>query len=117
MSTSSTFLLGIGITLVMSLTIVTYLRNPLRKILTELCGTRDRADFWLAFSNTALVLTALICAATCRPDPEGSLVIQIATQLKWALAGALATLIVNGWVISRFIPRRTVTLPPAIPPQ
>jgi hypothetical protein len=82
-----------------------------------LCGTRDRADFWLAFSDTALILTALICAATCIPDPNRSLVIQIAAQLKWALAGALAMLIINGWVISRFIPRQTGTLPPPMPPQ
>ena len=72
MSASSLFLVGIGITLLMSLTVVIYLMNPLRKILTELCGTRERADFWLAFSNVALMLTPLIFAASRTPDPGGS---------------------------------------------
>ena len=106
MSASSLFLVGIGITLMTSLTTVIYLMNPLRKILTELCGTRERADFWLAFSNVALVLTPLIFAASCTPDPHGNLVIEIATQLKWSLIGLLTALMITGWVISRFIPRQ-----------
>ena len=105
MSASSLFLVGIGITLLMSLTVVIYLMNPLRKILTELCGTRERADFWLAFSNVALMLTPLIFAASCTPDPRGDLVIEIATQLKWAFIGLLTAMIIIGLVISRFIPR------------
>jgi hypothetical protein len=106
MSASSLFLVGIGITLLMSLTTVIYLMNPLRKILAELCGTRERADFWLAFSNVTLMLSPLIFAASCTPDPRGNLVIEIATQLKWAFIGLLTALMITGWVISRFIPRQ-----------
>jgi len=105
MSASILFLVGIGITLSMSLTTVIYLMNPLRKILTELCGTRERADFWLAFSNVALMLTPLIFAASFPPDPGGNLVIEIATQLKWAFIALLTAMIIIGLVISRFIPR------------
>ena len=93
----------------MSLTTVIYLMNPLRKILTELCGTRERADFWLAFSNVALILTPLIFGASCTPDPHGNLVIEIATQLKWSFIGLLTALMITGWVISRFIPRHAAT--------
>ena len=117
MSASSLFLVGIGITLWMSLTIVIYLMNPLRKILTELCGTRERADFWLAFSNVALMLTPLIFAASCTPDPRGDLVIEIATQLKWVFVGLLTALMITGWVISRFIPRQRGTSTPVVPQQ
>jgi len=109
MSASILFLVGIGITLSMSLTTVIYLLSPLRKILTELCGTRERADFWLAFSNVALMLTPLIFAASFPPDLRGNLVTEIATQLKWAFIGLLTAMIITGWVISRFIPRHSTT--------
>lgn len=109
MSASGVFLVGMGITLAASLTIVIYIMNPLRKILTELCGTRERADFWLAFSNVALTLAPLIFAAWCTPDVNGNAVIEIATQLKWGFIGLLCALILAGWVISLFIPPRRAT--------
>jgi len=115
MSASILFLVGIGITLSMSLTTVIYLMNPLRKILTELCGTRERADFWLSFSNVALILTPLIFAASFPPDLRGNPVIEIATQLKWAFIGLLTAMIIVGWVISRFIPRHAATSRPVAP--
>ena len=117
MSASILFLVGIGITLSMSFTTVIYLMNPLRKILTELCGTRERADFWLAFSNVALMLTPLIFAASCTPDPSGNLVIEIATQLKLSFSGSLTALMITGWVISRFIPRQPARSTPVVPQQ
>ena len=117
MSASNLFLAGMGITLLISLTTVTYLMSPLRKILTDLCGTRERADFWLAFSNVALMLTPLIFAASCTPDPSGNLVIEVATQLKWSFIGLLTALMITGWVISRFIPRRPGTSSPVVPHQ
>ena len=115
MSASILFLVGIGITLSMSLTTVIYLMNPLRKILTELCGTRERADFWLAFSNVALILTPLIFAASFPPDLRGNPVIEIATQLKWAFIGLLTAMILIGFVISRFIPRHSGMSKPVAP--
>lgn len=97
--------MGIGITLLMSLAVVIYLTRPLRKILTELCGTSERADFWLAFSNIALALAPLIFAVSYTPDIGSNPVIEIARELKWALIGLLSALLIIGWVISRFIPR------------
>ena len=117
MSAPSLFLVGIGITLLMSLTTVIYLMNPLCKILTELCGTRERADFWLAFSNVTLMLSPLIFAASCTPDPSGHLVIEIATQLKWSFIGLLTALMITGWVVSRFIPRQPGRSSPVVPQQ
>lgn len=112
MSASILFVVGIGITLLASLAIVIYMQGPLRAILTELCGTAERADFWLAFSNVALTLAPLIFAASCTPDPRGSTVIEIAAQLKWGFIGLLIALITIGWVISRFIPRQRWTSMP-----
>jgi hypothetical protein len=92
-----------------------YMMGPLRKILTELCGTRERADFWLAFSNVAFTLAPLIFAASCTPDPHSNVVIEIANQLKWGFVRLLITLLITGWVMSRFIPRQRGTWATAAP--
>jgi len=105
------FASGLVITMVAALTIVAYLRAPLQGILIELCGNRERAAFWVAFSNVTLALLPLIFAMQFTPEatPGTSIVLEIAAQLKWALAGLLSALIVLGWVLSRFIHRQTAS--------
>jgi len=108
MTPSILFLTGLAATLATSLAIVAYLRGPLRSILVELCGTRERATFWVAFSNVALALVPLIFAMQYTPDLQGgtTAVLEVAAQLKWALAGLLSAVAVLGWVLSRFIRRQ-----------
>ncbi len=62
MTTSVLFLLGLGLTLIATFAIVAYLRSPLHNILVELCGTRERAAFWVSFSNVTITLVPLIFA-------------------------------------------------------
>jgi hypothetical protein len=104
------FLVGLAVTMMIALAIVAYLRGPLYGILVELCGNRERAAFWVAFSNVTLALLPLIFAMQYTPDvtPETSVVLEIAAQLKWALAGLLSAVVVLGWVLSRFIRRQMV---------
>lgn len=104
------FLAGLAVTIVTALAIVAYLRTPLYGILVELCGTKDRAAFWVAFSNVTLALVPLIFAMQYTPEagPGTSLVLEVATQLKWALAGLLSAVVFLGWVLSRFIRRQVV---------
>ena len=104
------FLVGLAVTMMIALAIVAYLRGPLYSILVELCGNRERAAFWVAFSNVTLVLLPLIFAMQYTPDvtPGTSVVLEIAAQLKWALAGLLSAVVVLGWVLSRFIRRQMV---------
>src|ERR1039457_4246889 len=85
------FLAGLVVTLISALAIVAYLRAPLYSILVELCGTRERAAFWVAFSNVTLALLPLIFAMQYTPEvkPGTSVVLEVAAQLKWALAGLL----------------------------
>jgi len=107
---SIVFLAGLTATLVTSFAIVAYLRAPLRSILVELCGTRERAAFWVAFSNVTLGLFPLIFAMQYTPElkPGSPVVFEVAAQLKWALAGLLSAVAVLGWVLSRFIRRQPV---------
>jgi len=110
MSSSALFLIGVGITLMICLVFVIYLKAPLHRILLELCGTRERADFWAAFANAAFVLVPLIFAMQVVPEarPGTSAVLELAAQVKWALIGLLAAVAVVSWVLGRFIARHRV---------
>jgi hypothetical protein len=104
MTPSILFSIGLAVSLVTSLAVVVYLRAALQRILVELCGTSERARFWAAFTNISVVLVPLIFALQYSPElKEGQpAVLEIAAQLKWALAGLLATVVMVGWVLSRF---------------
>ncbi|MGA7967400.1 MAG: hypothetical protein WCC32_19135 [Terriglobales bacterium] len=108
MTPSILFLAGLAATLVTSLAIVAYLRGPLHSILVELCGTGERAAFWVAFSNVTIALVPLIFAMQYTPELKGGStpVLEVAAQLKWALAGLLSAVVILGWVLSRFIRRQ-----------
>lgn len=108
MTTSVLFLVGLGLTLITTSAIVAYLRSPLHNILVELCGTRERAAFWVTFSNVTMTLVPLIFAMQYTPDLKAgsSAVLELAAQLKWALAGLLFAVLILGWVLRGFIRRQ-----------
>jgi ABC-type antimicrobial peptide transport system permease subunit len=108
MNGTSIFLSGLGLTLFAAFVVVAYLMPHLKRILVDLCGTGDRASFWTAFSNVALILVPTIFAMHYRPGQGGDvpLVFEMSTQLEWALIGLVVTVITLGIVIGMFIPRR-----------
>ena len=104
MSIEILFLLGIGTTLTIALAVVVYLMRPLRKILLDICGTKERAEFWTAFSNVTLVLVPLICALFRGPqEPPLPFVLELGAQVKWALIGLVSAVALLGFVLSWFI--------------
>ena len=104
MNPVAVFLLGILITAVSSSAVVWYLKPSLQGILVDLCGTVERAAFWTAFSNVTIGLTPLIFAMHYRPsDPQAPVVFAIGSQLEFALAGLLLSVVILGFVLSRFI--------------
>ncbi len=111
MTTSMVFLIGIGLTLITAFVIVIYLRPQLHNILVELCGTEARAAFWVSFSNITITLAPLIFAMQYVPALKAGtpVAVELATQLKWALIGLLAAVLILGWTLSRFIRRGTVS--------
>lgn len=112
MTPSTLFLSGLALTLITSLAIVIYLRPPLHNLLVELCGTRERAAFWVSFANVTITLLPLIFAMLYTPQLKAGTapVLELAAQLKWALGGLLSAVLILGWVLSRFIRRQS---PPA----
>lgn len=108
MSIVTTFLIGLGLTLGSAVLVVAYLQGPLKTILIDLCGTVERARFWTAFSNVTLTPVPLIFALHHHPESGSfqSLVFELGVQLEGALTGLVVSVVVLGFVLSAFIPRR-----------
>src|ERR1700686_1652011 len=92
------FLLGLAATMGVVLVALLYLRNPLQIILTDLCGTKDRARFWTAFSNITLFLVPLALALDHQPDASStrSAIFEISGQIESATIGFVVSVVVMG---------------------
>jgi hypothetical protein len=112
MSSSWLFLSGVILAAIISSLVVAYLQRPLLRILIDLCGTDDRAKFWIAFSNVTVFLTPILFALHHRPDDSSSSMFQLADQLEVALLGLVISVFVLGFVLSRFIPPATAGTQP-----
>lgn len=107
MNPTIAFLTDAALAVVVSAGIVAYVKRPLRTLLVEICGTTERASFWLAFSNVTLVLVPLIFVLDYKPEfgPDKTLIFEMATQLKYAMIGFVIALSALALVMLRFIPR------------
>lgn len=107
MNPTTAFLVDVGLVAVLSLGLVAYVKRHLNNLLIELCGTTERASFWLAFSNVTLVLVPLIFALNFEPEsgPNRNVIFDMAAQLKYAIIGFVIALSCLAIVLSRFIPR------------
>ena len=116
MSTTLVFITDVCVTLFVCIGLVSYVRTNLRSLLIEFCGTAERANFWLAFSNVSLVLVPLIFALDYRPEfwRDNPVVFEVAGQLKYSLIGFIVTFGSLALVLLRFIPRSSADI--AVPP-
>lgn len=107
MTQTSVFLIDLTLTLSICVGVVGYVAKHLKSLVVELCGTAERASFWLAFSNVSLVLIPLIFALDYRPEVAAGtpVVFAIANQLKYALIGFAVTLGLLALVLLSFLPR------------
>ena len=104
MNTVFSFVIEVTLTLVISVLLVRYLRPFLRKVLTDLCGTEDRAQFWVAFSNILLIGMPMIFALNYRPEAKDleTRFLEVAGKLGGNLGGLLLALIGIGMIVSFF---------------
>ena len=98
------YLLQIFITAAICLTLVVYFRPVLRSVLVDLCGTPERAQFWVVFSGILLMGLPLIFALGFDPGKSAPalLFFEIARQLRLNLLGFLLALIAIGGAVSFF---------------
>ena len=104
MNTILYFLIQIILTLAIATIIVGYIRPFLRKILIDLCGTEDRAQFWTAFSNILLIGMPIIFALNYKPEAQTTeeLFFEVAGKLSGNLGGLIFALIGIGAFVSFF---------------
>ncbi|HEY4837636.1 MAG TPA: hypothetical protein VIH72_03455 [Candidatus Acidoferrales bacterium] len=107
MSEPTIFALGISGASAISVGVMFYLRRPLRALLTDLCGTADRASFWCAFSNITLFLLPLLFMLDYSPDDSSNSIWlwPLANIFKRGLLGLSLTVVVLGIVLGSFIRR------------
>lgn len=114
MSSVTAFLVGLVATMGVVFVALLYLRNPLQVILTDLCGTADRARFWTAFSNVTLFLVPFVLALNRRPDPNTAqaTAFLVSGQIEYAIAGFVLSVVFVGFILSRYITRTELARAP-----
>jgi len=98
------YLIQLLVTISISLSAVFYFRPSLRKVLEDLCGTQDRAQFWLVFSSILLVGLPIIFGLGYNPlESEPSMLFyDAARQIRVNLLGFLLAMISIGSAVSFF---------------
>ena len=98
------YLLQIIVTAGICLGLVIYFRPYLKSVLVDLCGTQERAQFWVVFSSIFLIGLPLMFALGFNPakDNPGLLFFEIARQLRLNLLGFLLALIPIGCAVCFF---------------
>lgn len=116
MNVSLLFACGLILTAAVALTVVRYLHGPLKKQLQELCGNAERAEFWAAFSKVTVVLTPVVFSMLVEPSLEPGVppLLAVINRLKWGLIGLVISVLMLGWILSRFLPRTSVAPPDLI---
>ncbi|MEJ2758670.1 MAG: hypothetical protein P8046_09340 [Anaerolineales bacterium] len=70
MSQFQLYLTGVSLSIVLSILVVAYIRRPLYNILTDLCGTDQRARFWAQITHLSFFLVAMLMSITYRSSGQ-----------------------------------------------
>ncbi|SNS55349.1 hypothetical protein SAMN06265795_103326 [Noviherbaspirillum humi] len=86
---TTTFLIGLTLPIAISTAMAMYLRPILKSVLIELCGTEDRAEFWIRCSFLLSMLGGLIPVLAFIPTSMNEPLLDITRHvLMWSLVGA-----------------------------
>jgi hypothetical protein len=98
--------LAIAVSLTFSTIIAVAIREPLRRVLRQLCLDGSGSDFWISFTTVMLYITPLLFTLLFANVLLMDLVDTLRTALASSLAGGFAALLVVGYQISRARPAR-----------
>jgi undecaprenyl pyrophosphate phosphatase UppP len=101
MSDISAFCAAVAVSLGAALAVGWVLRRHLSRVLAELCGSRERGDFWMALAS----LCTLLAAAAASTFPYPPLFLNTILQCAFGLAGVLASLLLLAGALLLFIRR------------
>ena len=104
MNTIISFLIQVSLAVALTSIIVSYIRPYLRKVLVDLCGTEERAQFWTVFSNIILVGLPLLISLTYQPEANKAeeLFFEITHRISGNMLGFLFSLLGVGLIVSVF---------------
>lgn len=113
MNAESTVLLcSLALTGVLCAAVVLYLGPPLRGVLRDLCGSDERAKYWVAFANVMHILLPVTAVLLAREAPRsgGATVMAILDQTRWALAGLILSVVSVALGVAVFLAPRSATV-------
>jgi hypothetical protein len=104
MNTILTFLAQLATTATACLLVSGYIRPFLKRVLADLCGTEERAQFWVVFSNIMLVVLPVIFGLGFSPleSSHEAVFFEVMGQLRWNLFGLVLSLAAIGGAVSFF---------------
>jgi uncharacterized membrane protein YhaH (DUF805 family) len=101
-----------------ALVLIRYLRRVMLRMLTDLCGTEERAEFWVKACAVLMVLAPLVIVlmaahnpVQCVPDNTSCFELVLRQTIVLALIGALATIGTFVYVVANYIPRGPTVVP------
>ena len=104
MNTIFFFILEVTLTFSICMLVFRYMRPFLTRILIDLCGTEERAQFWTVFSNIILVGLPLLISLTYQPESSQAeeLFFEITHRISGNMLGFLFSLLGVGLIVSVF---------------
>ncbi len=106
MSNIALFLTQIGMCITISLAVIVLIRPYLTDVLTETCGTRKRAAFWVMFTQLTLAISPLLLViyfTDAKPGIHAYPVEAIKDTLFQSLFGIFVAIAIVGRVIWKSI--------------
>ena len=115
MNTIFAFFIEVIFTFIISLLTFWYLRPFLRRILIDLCGSEERAQFWTAFSSIVLIGLPILFALMYQPSSQAGveLFFELTRRISGNLISLMFALVGIGLIVSFFAlvaPRAKETL-------
>jgi hypothetical protein len=107
MNEITTYLIGLSISLAFVLGAAVYIRKPLFTILTDLCGTDDRAAFWTQITMLGFILVGGLMALTYEPRANLPEYYFISWHLGRTMIGLVIVVVFLSLTVSIFIRRET----------
>ena len=104
MNTMFAFAVEVILTFIICALTFRILRTYLNRILIDLCGTEERAQFWTVFSNIVLVGFPLLISLMYQPQALNTeeLFFELTRRTSENLFGFMFALITIGFIVSIF---------------
>lgn len=104
MNTIFAFLIEVIATFVICTLIFRYLRPFLNRLLVDLCGTEERAQFWTVFSSIILIGLPLLFGLMYQPEANKAeeLFFELTRRVSGNLISFMFALVGIGFIVSFF---------------